>query len=333
MDIENIPAIYIFHGEDELAINEFVDKLIAKMGEPSMAMMNITRLEGQSLNLEELRSAVSAMPFLTDRRLVIVTNPLSGLKSPDVREKFIKLLEQTHPSTALVLIEYRTLKGQNSKKHWLERWARKNQKQAYIKVFPLPRGGAMVNWIQSRAESLGGKFTPRAAGVLASLVGGDKQLADQEIRKLLAYVNYLQPVQVDDVENLTAIIPEADIFVMVDALGNRDGKRAMWMLHRLLEAQDPIPVFGMVVRQFRLLLLAREVLDRGGNERDVARALKIHPYVAGKITQQAHHFTMPTLERAYHRLLGMDEAMKSSQVPGDLALDTLVAEFTGLKGP
>ena len=39
-------------------------------------------------------------------------------------------------------------------------------------------------------------------------------------------------------------------------------------------------------------------------------------------------FTLPALEKIYHRLLEIDEAAKTSQVTLDLALDMLVVELT-----
>ena len=50
---------------------------------------------------------------------------------------------------------------------------------------------------------------------------------------------------------------------MVDAIGNRNGREALLRLHRLLEDEDPHPVFGMIVRQFRLIIQARECLEHG----------------------------------------------------------------------
>lgn len=101
------------------------------------------------------------------------------------------------------------------------------------------------------------------------------------------------------------------------------------MLHRLLEEQEALLIFGMVVRQFRLLLQTREVLDQGGREIDLVRALKISPFVAGKLVPQAHHFTQNKLEAIYRRLLELDEAAKTSQIDADLALDLLVVSLAG----
>jgi DNA polymerase-3 subunit delta len=84
----------------------------------------------------------------------------------------------------------------------------------------------------------------------------------------------------------------------------------------------------MVIRQFRLLLLAREVIDGRGGEREVEQALGVHAFVAEKVYGQAKRFTLPALETIYHKLLEMDEAAKTSQVTLDLALDLFVVEMT-----
>ena len=94
-------------------------------------------------------------------------------------------------------------------------------------------------------------------------------------------------------------------------------------------ACDPFSLWGMVVRQFRLLIQAREILDGRGNQNDVARALGVHPFVAEKTTQQAAHFSIETLEQIYRRLLRVDEEVKTGQLTLELAMDTLVAELAG----
>ena len=84
----------------------------------------------------------------------------------------------------------------------------------------------------------------------------------------------------------------------------------------------------MVVRQFRLILQAREILDGRGNKDDVARALGVHPFVAEKTTGQAARFSIESLESIYRKLLGIDEMVKTSQITLELAMDTLVVELT-----
>jgi DNA polymerase-3 subunit delta len=327
------PVVYLLHGDDEYAISRFVSSLEASLGDPATASMNITRLDGRTVNLDDLHAVTSAMPFLAARRLVILAHPSERLRnSPAAQQKFLAQLEKIPATTLLALVEDRLLTDdkdrKNGKLHWLEAWVVKAGERVQNKIYRRPHGAAMAGWIQAQAQSAGGKFTANAAGQLSNLVGEDTRLAAQEIQKLLMYVNYKRPVDEQDVTLLTADVGQGDVFAMVDALGNRDGKRALGMLERLLLQQDPLSLFGMVVRQFRLLLLAREVLDAGGKEADVVRQLKIHPYVGGKITLQARRFRMETLEAVYHRLLELDEAMKTGVMEGDLALSAFAAAFT-----
>ena len=160
------------------------------------------------------------------------------------------------------------------------------------------------------------------------MVGVDTRQAGMEIAKLLAYVNWARPVNALDVEAVCIVTSQQSVFDFVDALANGNGKSAQHLLHRLLESEDEFSLWGMVIRQFRLLLQAREILDGRGNQNDVARALGVHPFVAEKTAQQASRFSIESLESIYRKLLRIDEGVKTSQVTLDLALDTLVVELT-----
>ena len=322
------PVVYLLHGEDEFAIANCLKELEAKLGEPSIATLNVTRLDGRSLKLDELVTAAQAMPVFSHRRLVVLYHPKACFNNPSVRNKFFDLVEKLPQSTALVLVEFKSLdKKKGAEADWLLTWAKDAGERVFIRDFPVLKGQALSRWIQEQASVLGGKFSPQAADVLASLVGDDTRLAYQEIQKLLAFVNYLRPVLPEDVEKLTISVSQGDIFAMVDALGSRNGRQAVAMLHKLLVDQDYSLIFGMIVRQFRLLFLARELLDLGKGESDIIKELSLYPFVGRKVTAQARRFSLSILKRIYHRLLELDEAIKTGKIEGDIALDTFFAEF------
>ena len=331
-----VPSVYILHGENLAEIDQFVKMLHSRLGETEVAMMNITRLDGRTCDFRELQANTQSVPFMTKRRIVELVHPLALVNNPDEVERFLKLLNQVPPSTALVLIEHKKLTPAKKRRkgdfNWVEEWADKNPGQAYIKLCLKPKGGAMIRWIIDQTETLGGQISHRAASELASMVGDDTHLTRNEIKKLLAYVNYGRTIEVEDVEHLTASIPQGDIFAMVDALTVQDGKRATQMLHKLFEVQDPISIFSMIVRQFRLLTIAREILDNDGGPADMIREFKVkpgvHPYVAEKTFNQARHFKLSELDTVYHRLLEIDESVKTGKIQNDLALDIFVTEFT-----
>jgi DNA polymerase-3 subunit delta len=173
------------------------------------------------------------------------------------------------------------------------------------------------------------KLVPLAAlGGITLAVALESRLAAQEIAKILTYVNYEWPITEADVERIGAASAQSSVFELVDALGMGDGHAAQKVLHRLLENEDPHDFWGMVIRQFRLLILAREIIEAGGGERQIQSLLFLRDFVAQKVHRQAQRFSLTSLEAIYHKLLEIDLGSKTSQVPLDLALDTLIAELT-----
>jgi DNA polymerase III subunit delta len=326
------PVVYLLHGDDEYAIAQFIANMEAKMGDPSTAGMNITHFKSGNLPFDELTAVAQSMPFLAERRLVVLHDPLANMQSAKVRQRFKDILECIPATTALVIVINRPLVAardkRHGKQHWLQKWGQAQGERTFQKEFLMARGPELVRWIQSRARDEGGEISPDGAAVLASLVDDDPRLAAQEISKLLAFVNYSRPVEPDDVEYLVVSIGGGDVFAMVDALGNQNGQLALRMLHQLLDDDEPLRLFGMMIRQFRLLLLTRELVDAGYREGDIARELKTYAFVVRKLIPQARNFSTETLEDIYQRLLDIDEAIKTGQIEGDVALDTLVTALT-----
>lgn len=339
------PHIYLLNGDDEYAIAQFIANLLAEQVDPTLAAMNLSRLDGKTQSPEEIFMTAGAMPFLAERRIVIVDNPTAQLKTPPAtkgkpqpeltpeQKRFLERLGKVSPTTTLVLAEYKFLteykKRKENKLHWLEKWAVTAGEGVALRGFSLPKGAEMARWVQERVKKYGGSITRLAAEELASLADENPRLADQEIQKLLTYVNFQRAIEQKDVELLTTDMAQGDIFALTDALGNLNGRRAMEMLQRQLERKEPLEIFGMIVRQFRLLIQTRELMDQGKRQDEIFKMLKISPYIAGKLTTQAGRFNLPTLESIYRRLLSLDEAMKTSKLPGALALETLVVEVTG----
>ena len=322
-----MPNLYFLFGNDEFAITRKLREFESDFTDPTSAEMNTARLEARSVDENDLNNAINAMPFLAKRRLVLLQNPSARYNNPSARKKFLEFIEKAPETTRLVM--YESVEPKEAEKHWLVKWAEKNNKLIQTKAFMLPRLKDMAGWIVNETKNQGGKIEPRAAEMLKEMVGVDTRHAGMEIAKLLAYVNWALPVTVADVEAVCIVTSQQSVFDFVDALANGNGKSAQHLLHRLLESEEEFSLWGMVIRQFRLLIQAREILDGRGNQNDVARALGVHPFVAEKATQQAARFSMESLEYIYRKLLTIDEGVKTSHVTLDLALDTLVVELAG----
>lgn len=335
---------YVFHGEDEFSQREQLAAFKARLGDPSLVALNTSVFDGRTVTLGELRHACDSIPFLADVRLVIVEGWLTYLASrrsggegkkdaedepaPSSRkiiEELVTYLPQMPDTTRLVFVEPKRIR----ENHPVLVLAKSDPKRGIVKAFDPPRGDALIEWVIARARKHGGAISFPAAQLLAESVGEDLRLLDGEIQKLVTYVGGRRPVGEADVKLLTPYAGEANIFQMVDALGQRRGEEAARLMHRLLDGgKHPLELLAMIARQFRLLIQTKELLEQGQRPAAIARELGVQPFVADKLVRQARNFSLPQLEAIYRRLLEMDIAIKTGEIEGVLALDLLVAGLT-----
>ena len=337
---------YIFHGEEEFGLSEEVAKLRARLakGDEAMAQLNTTILDGQSVTLGELRHACDSIPFMSERRLVIVHGLLGRLASRDraqrqeasTREEptskgdFVKdlaaYLPDLPPTTRLVFVEAQTLKPSHPILKVAE--AERKHRRAFVRHFPEPKYNDLPGWIQRRARDKGGDIDLEATKLLSAQVGRDLRLLDQEIEKLLLYADGRQ-VTVDDVRSLVSRAREASIFDLVDCVGRRETDQALRLLHRMLEDEaEPLYLLAMLARQVRILIQVSDLGTQHLTATEMASRLKLHPYVVEKGIAQARNFDMAQLEAAHQELVETDWKIKTGDLEPVLALDRLVVTLT-----
>jgi DNA polymerase-3 subunit delta len=311
-----------------------------------MADLNTSILDGNQVTLGELRHACDSIPFMADRRLVIVRGLLGRLSSgargkarpaaedtePGWKrawlEELATYLPNLPPTTRLIFDEQTALPAS----HPILKLAREAEKQktGFVKLFKEPSDRDLPRWIQQRVRAKGGEIHPQAVTILAALVGKDLRLLDQEIDKLLLYADG-QPIVAEDVPLLVSRARETSIFDLVDCVGRRETDRALRLLHRLLDdGEAPLYLLAMLARQIRILIQVSELRAQHATQQEIARRLKLHPYVVEKGLAQARNFEMAQLEAAHGRLVQTDWQIKTGQTEDILALDLLVTDLTRL---
>ncbi len=326
-------TIYLFHGDDDLRQEEAIEALIAPWRAEPNGDMNISTLDGTTTPAGEVIATVSAYPFLASRRVVLVRGLIAWLTRKGAGEtgkKQCELLEADLPAlpdyARLILIEDGEVDGKNRLHKLIS-----GLPGATIRYAAVPKDS--TDWIIRRARQAHGvTIEPDAAAALASVTvidgKSDPRRADNELVKLAAYADG-RPITEADVALLTPYVSEANLYAMVDALAERRIRTASALLHRLLDLQheDPFGLYGMVTRQFRLLLLAREHLDSGGSPRDLASVLGVQPFVADKVSRQVRGFELAQLEALYQQVGEYDYQIKTGGMKIELALDLLIASL------
>ncbi|MFZ4813748.1 MAG: DNA polymerase III subunit delta [Phototrophicaceae bacterium] len=324
------PARYsILHGDDEFNLSLVVGKMRREMIEVDPAGMNLAEFDGEGVNAAEVISAVSAYPFLADRRLVIVKGFLTHITRKGAGEtgkKQVERLKEDLPHlpdyARLVFVEPKALPDS----HAIVKLA-KADGNAYEKTFSVPKD--LTGWLMTRSrEEYQTVLEPAAAGALASVVAGDLRRADNELVKLSSYTSG-QPINEAVVALLTPFSSETKVWDVIDAMVAGQGGRAMTLLSQLLDDpdEDAFRIWALFIRQFRLMLLAKEHLT-GGGRGALHEALGLSDFQAKKLPSQVKGFELESLERLYRRLRDYDEQIKTGRIDIRLTLETLLASLS-----
>jgi len=345
--------ITLIHGPAELLRAEALAKIQAEIApDPELARLNTVRLDGRSLTPAGLQNACDTLPFLAERRLVIVDNLLARLSSPAKRQDktappeagetetaesveppeeargqvkvFLAYLPQVPVSTELVLLEVDSASGSGLRK--IQELARSGQ--ARIIFCEKPRKNELPDWIHKRARLRGVKLDAGAVQDLADFVGDDLRQIDQELIKLRDYAGG-RTVTRNDVRGLVPATRAASVFELVDALGSGDGATAGRRMYRALsvDGEPPLRLLAMIARQYRLLIQVKALQAQGARSQEIAQTLNIGEWAVPRFIGQANRHTFGRLERAMERIVAADEAIKTGRLTDHEALDILLAEL------
>ena len=319
--------IYILYGEDSLSVEEMLASLRSD-GEPDgLGDINTATLNGTAVTPVELEAAWSTIPFLSERRTVIVRGLLArmeqrrggGARSGGVDGEWADFggrLEHVPESTDLIFVDAAVSRGNPL--------VRVIRPLSQVHEFRLPSVRDMPGWVRQRADKLGAAIEPSAISAIVDSIGNDTRLVDMELRKLALYRSD-EMIRRQDVEALVSYVREASIFAAVDAaLEGRSGL-ALRLMHQFLEAgRHPTYVITMLARQVRFLILAKDLKSRGFAQDEIGRRISISGYPLTKTMQQEGRFSAERLVEIHRRLLEADLSIKTGAADEEMALDTLI---------
>src|ERR1035437_5040957 len=177
----------------------------------------------------------------------------------------------------------------------------------------------MARWIGDRAKERDIRIAPAAAALLAERVGANVkerdvdrrrqgELAVSELEKLALYRLDGQ-IGPDDVKALVADAVPGSTWAFLDAVGMRRADVAAQLAERLDDVPSPLLVTHLH-RRIKQLIDVADLLATGTPARDLVRILKLNPYVAEKLAEQARTWALPELDAALAGLLELDAQLK-----------------------
>ncbi len=313
------PALLLLHGEEtfllERALQETLDAVVA----PADRDFNLAVFHGKETRAATLLDHLRTLPVFASHRLVLVKD-LHELPGGEM-DALLPYLKEPSPETVLV--------GTAEKIDARRKFFQEFKKCGTVIEFRRLYADRIPDFIREQAKQAGKDLTEEGLALFCRRVGNDLLEIQGELDKLFLYLGERRLADAADVAAVVADTRADSIFDLTNALGRRQQGEAVRLLGRILdEGTAPLVVLTMIVRHFRQLWQARELLDQGVSAREIPRQIGINPYFADGLLAQARSYPPARYRGLFEQFLLADLGLKSSGAHPPVLLEGMVRQIT-----
>jgi DNA polymerase-3 subunit delta len=310
------PPVLLVEGSETRLAQRLVAGLRHLHTEKGMEDLSFLRLDGAETDPARVVEECQGLPMLAPRKVVVVDG-IEGWRAEAIEDDLLPYVAEPNPTTILVLIctklDARTRAAKGLRGHAL-----------HLTCEPADEHQAQ-QWCHDVARQQGVRLGDAVPRLLVTALGTDLALLESEVAKLSLQVAPGEVVEADVAEELVVGRQLPPIWDFIGQVARRERSAALRTLHRFLaEGQHPLALLGLIARQIRLLIQAKEGLTDHLPRATIARDLGLFPRQADAVLRQAAAFTLAELRDAYHRMRIADLDMKGRGLTPRLAIEELV---------
>ena len=321
----SLATVLLFEGEEEQLKQNALAALRKAILPPGMEEMNEMILDDPET--DQLVAAAETLPFLADRRLIVVRDhpALTGRGESD--DRLVSYLPSV-PDTALLLFYC------NGKPDARKKLFSAVKKLGGVVTFARLSGAELTRFVTDAFRSAGKECDARTADYLIFTVGNDAERLLSEAVKIASFAGDRPSVTADDVSALATPSTECTVFQLVDAVVTGQKKRAFTLLkNQLLNGTEPAAMLALLLRQYRFLQHIK-IMQYEKKIRDFIRsALGVPPFALDQYLRQASQYTGSQVKKAAELCFSTEYGFKSGRLQVASALEALVIKLLNLRDP
>jgi DNA polymerase-3 subunit delta len=273
--------------------------------------------DGTTADAEEILAAANTLPFMAERRLVVVRD--ADKLGREAAEAITEYCAAPAEHTALVLVARKLAKN--------TRLYKAVDRLDGVFEYKAPKRNELPALVGEMFEERGKTVDREGAVAVVDAVGTDLRALESEVDKIAAHAGDGARLGADDVAQVVSATAPTSVFDYLDALGARDASEALKLLARLIADGERVPgLHQLSVRHVRSLLSVRTLLDRDAPQAEIAATLGRPGWLVRRLAEQARRFHEDELVRALRSAAATEADMKTSRVDARLALEKWVAE-------
>lgn len=319
---------YVLYGSETFLLEEIEQMIIQQAVEEASRSFNVSRFDMAESPVDAAVEEVEVLPFIGERRVVIIENPifLTGKNDKSKIEHNLAKLEQYigHPSPTSIMIFAADYEKLDQRK----KLVKKLKESGEVLAFSSLNEEAIYDLLRDRAERESVVFTKEAHERLMQFIGADLFHLTSEVDKMVLYAGENGKIDAEVVDLLSAKTLEANVFALIDKVAGNRMDEGFSILHDLYKQnEEPIKLLALVARQFRIIFQVKEWLGEGYSQPQISKQLKLHPYAVKVAATQAKSLQSKQLLEMLNECVEADFAMKTGKMDKHLALELLLTKL------
>lgn len=319
-----LKPVYLIHGDGKM-ISDALNRLKKRISNQFDLDFNFDQFNGSEANAAEIIQAANTLPFMSEKRLVIVKE-IEKLSKADTQQ-LAQYAENPSELACLVLVT-----GSVNKTSQLYKAVEKIGEIAEYTLSKLNKSPTI--WIKEQFKERGKLVSDSLARHLLRVVGSDLLRLTTEIEKISLYYDEDRILDPEEIDIVITKSSDISIFDLSSSIGERNIRKALDILHFLLQQKEaPLAILNLIARHFRLVLRTKVWVEDGRDNRYIVEHLtgeegkKLPPFVVQKYREQSYNFSTDELKRMPERLLAADIALKSSPQSPESVLEDLIVHL------
>ncbi len=317
---KNFKNIYLLYGSEAYLVSMYRKRLLGAL-EIQPDDMNFSKFSGTGMNYGEVVDTAETMPFLAERRVILIED--SGIfKKPD--ETLAPYLDSVSESTILIFVEKDVDKRTSSYKS--------ASTEGTVTELNAPSKDELMRYVAGRLKKEGLGITRDACDELVERTSESMFILGNEIDKLISYCMGKKGVEIGDVREIVPEHPEGKIYNLVNAMGEKNTRRALDIYQSLIAMQEkPAGILYMIQKQFQSMYYLDSMTEHRLSKDDACQRLGFSGKFAFKYDQlrrQMKNYSPETIRAVLTDAAEYTAATHTGRLTDGAAVELLIVKYS-----
>jgi DNA polymerase III delta subunit len=333
---------YFFYGEETFLAFQFIQELQDSLVSPEAQEFNVEKFSLAESSWAEIIDSARTIPFFfSPWRLISVEIPeekrnhLSANEESILKEYFSSPLAKT----TLIIIYWGKIKKNDSLFKFISSLP---PSLVYTKELKRLKDKSLYSWMERKLSSGGKRATLEAKKRLEEIKGSNLRSLDNELEKLMTFVDEKEVIELDDVNQVSGWAKTFYEWELSNSLERANYKQTLLVLNNLFkEGIKPEYVLGMIAKFFRDIFLAKLWLKERKKERKaIFRELRPHiqekygSFYSAKLREffaLVESIPQNVLNHILNELERIDFQIKTSSASSQILLENFLYDFCSFR--